>query len=44
MNTLYEVSSFTVAGEGGNLAGVKLLKEDENLCTNEMQVMAKALN
>lgn len=44
MNTLYEVSSFTVAGEGGNLAGVKLLKEDENLSTNEMQVIAKALN
>ena len=44
MNTLYEVSSFTVAGEGGNLAGVKLLKEDENLSTNEMQVTAKALN
>lgn len=44
MKTLYEVSSFTVEGKGGNLAGVKLLKEDENFSTNEMQMLAKALN
>lgn len=42
--TLYEVSSFTLQGQGGNLAGVKLLKDDEILADCFMQQVAGDLN
>ena len=44
MDTLYEVASFTLEGRGGNLAGVKLLKEDETLSEESMQQLSKELN
>lgn len=44
MDKLYEVSSFTLEGQGGNLAGVKLLKDDESLSDSFMQQIAQKLN
>ncbi|ALS00251.1 PhzF family phenazine biosynthesis protein [Enterococcus silesiacus] len=41
--SLFELSSFTYQDKGGNLAGVKLLKPDEHLSTDQMQLLAKKL-
>lgn len=43
MTNLYEVSSFTYEGQGGNLAGIKLLGAKEQLSDKEMQAIAKTL-
>ncbi|MBP2098509.1 PhzF family phenazine biosynthesis protein [Enterococcus rivorum] len=44
MNKVYEVSSFTIQGQGGNLAGVKILKEEETPSDSFMQQLSQKLN
>lgn len=41
--SLFEVSSFTYQDQGGNLAGVRLLKQEEHLSTEQMQLLANKL-
>lgn len=43
MTTLYAVRSFTCNNLGGNLAGVKLLAQEEQLATEDMQQIAATL-